>query len=76
MRWNPIETIPMDGSEVIILTLEGVVSAWFCDKPPTNDAKDDGMYDWICFDDMFRIDGHDNNILGWVPFTRLPKEEL
>lgn len=67
MKWHPAETVPMDGTEVLILTPSGVVSAWFCNEPPTNDAKDDGAYDWICFDDSFTIDGHEANIIGWLP---------
>ena len=69
--WRPPETAPKDGTEILLRLPEGLVSAWFCDEPPTNDAKDDGCYDWICFDDMFQIDGHDNQILGWMP---MPEE--
>jgi len=67
MEWQPLDTIPMDGTEVLIKTDTGIVSAWFCNERPTNEAQDDGRYDWICYDDMFTLDGHDNNIEAWMP---------
>ena len=73
MDWQPIETIPMDGTEILIKTDTGIVSAWFCHEEPTNDAKDNGCYDWICYDDMIQIDGHDNNIEGWAPIMPNPR---
>jgi hypothetical protein len=67
IAWQPIKTIPMDGTEILIKTNAGIVSAWFCIEYPTNDSKDDGVYDWICFDDEFTIDGHSSEIIGWMP---------
>jgi len=69
MNWLPMETIPMDGTEIIIKTNVGIVSAWFCSEEPSNDAKDDGCYHWICYDDMFQLDGDDSTIEGWLPIT-------
>ena len=66
INWQPVETIPMDGTEILLKTQQGIVSAWFCNESPTNDAHDDGVYDWICYDDMFVLDGHNNNIEAWA----------
>jgi hypothetical protein len=74
MKWQPVETIPMDGTEILIKTCAGIVSAWFCNIAPTNDAKDDACYDWICYDDMFQIDGHESIIDAWMPMPVIEGE--
>jgi len=66
IEWQPMDTVPMDGTEVLLKTHQGIVSAWFCCEHPTNDAMDDGSYAWVCFDDMFTLDGYDNNIQAWA----------
>lgn len=65
--WNPMSTAPKDGTEILLKTHVGIVSAWFAQKDPTNEANDDGLYDWVCYDDMFTLDGDDPTIEGWVP---------
>ena len=67
MAWQPVETIPMDGTEILIKTHIGVVSAYFCIEEPDNDARDSGVYDWICYDDKFQLDGESSGIIGWMP---------
>ena len=62
MQWQSPETIPMDGTEILIRTRIGIVSAWFCNEE----------YEWVCYDDMFQLDGHYSNIIGWIP---IPEEE-
>ncbi len=70
--WQPIETAPKDGTEILILTRLGAVSAWFCDEPCTD--VDNGAYDWVCYDDAFQIDGHSSEVLGWMPLPPTPPE--
>ena len=65
--WSPMNTAPKDGTEILLKTHVGIVSAWFCNEPPTNEAGDNGAYDWICYDDMFQLDGYDCTIEGWAP---------
>lgn len=66
--WRDPSTAPKDGTMVLLWTSSGIVSAWFCNEPPSNDAKDNGSYDWVCYDDAFLIDGHEDGcILGWMP---------
>jgi len=69
IKLNSVETLPRDGTSVLLFLKDGTVcNAWFASKPPTNDAGDDGTYDWICCDDKFTIDGHDTSVIeGWLP---------
>ena len=69
--WLSMDSAPLDGTEILLKTHVGIVSAWACVESPTNDAKDDGCYDWICYDDMFQIDIHDSTIEGWMPISEL-----
>ncbi|MBF0350921.1 MAG: hypothetical protein HQM11_07795 [SAR324 cluster bacterium] len=70
MKWNPVETIPIDGTEILIKTDTGIVTAWLCrEEQPTDGIS--CVYEWVCFDDMFTLDGYDNNIEGWLPLDIL-----
>lgn len=59
MEWKSIDNIPKDGSDIIIKTHIGVVSAWY----HIENAE------WVCYDDMFSLDGYDATIEGWLPFN-------
>lgn len=59
MKWNDISTLPKDGTDVILKTHIGIVSAWY-------HSEDD---EWVCYDDMFVITGDDVTIEGWLPFN-------
>jgi len=70
IEWNPPGTVPRDGTEVLLWTKSGFVSAWFANEPPSEPSGDDGSYDWVCFDGEFYLDGHSDGLLGWA---QLPK---
>lgn len=75
MKWNPPETAPLDGNEVVLRTTLGIVSAWFHDESPSDPSNDDGHYEWVCYDDKFQIepDGGER-ILGWLPISLFEDE--
>jgi hypothetical protein len=53
-----MSTVPLDGTEVLLKTNIGVVSAWWATPVITHDYFDgDDMEgcEWICYDDKFRI---------------------
>ena len=71
MKLRPIDTAPKDGTEILLKTHIGIVSAWTCIKHPTNKSKDDGCYDWSCYDDMFQLELDDASIEGWIPISEV-----
>lgn len=81
--WQPMETAPRDGTEILLKTTTGIVSAWF-DPPRVVDDYFNGPdvegCQWICYDDEFQIlvewwsDNQpcpyidsSGGIVGWMP---------
>ena len=56
MEWNSFDTIPKDGTIVLLKTFYGVLIAYY----------DVDIDDWIS-DDMLPIDDT-NEIEGWLPY--------
>jgi hypothetical protein len=71
IKLNEPETLPTDGTIVLLFLHDGTVcNAFFSNVSPTNDAKDDGEYDWVCCEDRFLLDGHDSHLIrGWLPLA-------
>lgn len=88
MIWLPMDTAPRDGTDILLCTTQGIVSAWF--DPPVIvhdyfDGDDTEGCQWVCYDDEFTIqvewwggdkfcDGS-SGILGWMPIP-LPPEPI
>lgn len=86
LKWQPMETAPLDGTDVLLLTkTHGITQAWF-DRghviPATSECPEDYSGDaWICADDEFQIEAefdgrywHHGEALCWAPKPELPKE--
>lgn len=81
-EWRSMESAPRDGTEVLLRTNIGVVSAWFqpSEKHETvNGPEWDGAM-WVCYDDAFQIEveeppsGYiDAGVLGWQPLPAAPQ---
>lgn len=64
--WQPMETAPRTGVEILLRTAIGVVSAWYCEETP-----DPGGYHscgdggepaaWVCYDDAFTLEVEEYN---------------
>ena len=66
MEWQPIETAPRDGTEVIVFTGGGVVTAWH--------SVNTGMWPHDC---EFTEDGEACNVglpTHWMPLPAPPLE--
>lgn len=68
-KWRPMKTAPKDGTEILLMTRRGVVSARFCYEPADNLDKDNAVCDWICYDDKFTVGGgpDDTEAIKWMP---------
>lgn len=78
---RPMETAPRDGSEIILITRTGVVSAHY-DKgagwsdDPIN-GKDYEGPSWVCYDDAFQLEIEETpggercpEAVAWLPMPR------
>lgn len=81
---KPMSTAPRDGTEVILLTRYGIVSAHFCPGEMTT-TMDGDEYEgpvWSCYDDAIQIEveefvneighleWHDEGCIGWFTFPK------
>lgn len=86
-EWRDMESAPRDGTEIILLTTTGVVSAWF--DPPRIvhdyfDGDDTEGCQWVCYDDKFTeiVEWFGENdygdgsagIRGWMPLPKAPDD--
>lgn len=72
----PMESAPLDGTEILLLTKIGIVSAWFAKGEWTEHFETGREYtgaQWICYDDAFQIEveetehGNFSEAIGWMP---------
>ena len=64
-------SLPPTGKPVLIQTSGFQCEAWLCIEQPTNDARDDGTYAWICCDDMFQIEAESGEVRYWKPLEKI-----
>lgn len=75
MNWQPIETAPKDGTEIILYNGNDISIGYFASCGYDNDDR----YQWIVFDaDIFpgMLNGWPNNEHGpthWMPLPEPPK---
>ena len=76
-HWQPMETAPRDESEILLLTTDGVVSAWY-EKPSKVETMNGTEYEggqWICYDDKFQIENDQGGIIAWMPIPKHPTRD-
>lgn len=82
MSWQPIETAPKDGTEILIRTDRGAVQAWYSpgewsDETPDHPREYSGSV-WVCYDDVFQIEieetpeGDFSAAKQWMPLPKPP----
>lgn len=90
MKWQPIKTAPLDGSDVLLLTTcHGICEAWFSagdwsDDTPIRPREYSGSA-WVCCDDAFQIEveeipeehggNHNGTATHWMPIPSPPEDE-
>jgi hypothetical protein len=83
--WQPIETAPQDGSEILILTSVGATQARFAPGEWRNHVEGREYYGpvWVCCDDQWEIEIEDSGKDGmhhgiathWTPLPAPPSGE-
>ena len=89
-QWQPIETAPKDGTEVLLFTTcHGACQAWFFEGSWSEGTSDSPReYDgdcWVCCDDAFQIEVEIYNdhpectnhgtATHWMPLPEPPEEQ-
>jgi hypothetical protein len=83
MKWQPIETVPRDGSQVLLFTkTHGVTEARFAAGEWHEHHEYGRQYDgpvWVCGDDAWQIEVeeygdtfHDGEATHWMPVMPAP----
>ena len=88
-KWQPIETAPRDGTEILILTPLGVSQAWFSQGVWEDHHEYGPEYTgslWVCLDDnvSFEVEEYkdesgkaafcDDPIEHWMPLPEAPND--
>lgn len=80
LKWRPINTVPRDGTSVLLLTPDGACEGWFkkgeWEDHPEYGAQYDGA-EWVFLDDKFTLeveetpDGYDDGcVTHWMHLPR------
>jgi hypothetical protein len=85
-EWQPIESAPLDGSHVLLLTTShGAVEAWFAPSSSWEHHEYGTQHEgavWVCADDAFQIEveecgpehggNHHGTATHWMPLPAPP----
>ncbi len=74
MVWRPIDTAPKDGTEILLLTKSGVISALFVPHEihHTRDGDEHDGYYWSCYDDTVQIEVDESQATHWMTMPPKP----